>query len=127
MRRIAIAVVLASALTACAAPRQTLGTRSSACFRSLPVARSAVRDSGRLVGVHRVKRATVLKAFPKASLPADRDFCAVGFSGDYTNTKVDKPAGAPIGKYAIVIVNLRGTTPLQTYLVDNVPFRLRHR
>jgi hypothetical protein len=129
MRRfLAVCVVaLAALLGACAAPRQTLGTRNNACFRSLPTGNAAVRDSGRLVGVRRVSRATLLKAFPTAELPAGREFCVVGFSGDFHNDRVDHPAGQPIGKYALVIVDMRGTTAHQTFLLDRLPFGLRHR
>ena len=128
MRRVLLACVLGPvALGACAAPRQTLGTRNSACFRSLPTARTAVHDSGRLVGVRRVSRNTLLHAFPSAQLPSGNEFCVVGFSDDYRNDKVDRPAGSPIGKYAVVVVTMRGTTALQTFLVDRVPFHLRHR
>ena len=128
MRRLLLACALCGlVLGACAAPRQTLGTRNSACFRSLPTAKAAVHDSGRLVGVRRVSRDTLLHDFPTAQLPPGREFCVVGFSDDYRNDKVDHPAGAPIGKYAVVVVTMRGTTALQTFLVDRVPFRLRHR
>jgi hypothetical protein len=111
----------------CAAPRQTLGTRNSACFRSLPTANAAVHDSGRLVGVRRASRDTVLKAFPDARLSTAREFCVVGFSGDYRNTNVDHPAGAPIGKHAVVVVDMRGRPALQTFLVDKIPLHLAHR
>ncbi len=127
IRRLAFTAALALALGACAAPRQTLGTRSSACFRSLPTAQAAVRHNGRLVGVRRIDRAGVLRAFPKAQLPEERDFCVVAFSDDFRAETVEHAAGAPTAKYAAVIVNMRGTTVLQTVLVDSLPLRLRHR
>src|SRR5436305_2099962 len=127
MRRlIAACVIGAAVLAGCAAPRQSLGTRSSPCFRSLPTAKAAVHHEGRLVGVRRLSRATVQRAFPTAQLPPGRDFCVVGFSDEYHAEKVDHAAGAPTGKYAAVIVTMRGTTVVQTYLVDRIPFRLRH-
>jgi hypothetical protein len=127
MRRLGAACVISAAVfAACAAPRQTLGTRSSSCFRSLPTARAAVHDEGRLVGVRRHSRATVQRAFPTAQLPPDRDFCVVGYSDDFRNDKVDHAAGAPTGKYAVVIVTMRGTKALHTFLVEQIPLRLRH-
>jgi len=127
MRRLmAVCVIGAALLAACAAPRQSLGTRSSACFRSLPTAKAAVHHEGRLVGVRRMSRATVQRAFPTAQLPAGRDFCVVGFSDDFHADKVDHAAGAQTGKYAVPIVTMRGTTVVQTFLVDRIPFRLRH-
>jgi hypothetical protein len=125
-RLVLTALVGATALAGCAAPRQTLGTSSSPCFRSLPTARAAVHDSGRLVGVRRVSRTTLLHAFPNAQLTSGRDFCVVGFSDDYRSENVDRPAGVPVGKYAVVIVNMRGTTIVQTFLLDHLPLRLRH-
>ena len=127
IRRLLVASVLSAAVFGgCAAPRQTLGTRNSACFRSLPTANAAVHQNGRLVGVRRVSRDTLLKDFPNAQLSAGKEFCIVGFSDDYRNDKVDHPAGAATGKYAVVIVNMRGTTVLHTFLVEHIPFRLRH-
>ena len=126
-RRFAVAwVISAAALAACAAPRQTLGTRSSPCFRSLPTAKTAVHGEGRLVGVRRLSRTTVEHGLPSTRLPPGRDFCVVGYSDDYRNDKVDQATGAPTGKYAVVIVNMRGTSVVHTYLVDKLPFRLRH-
>ena len=128
IRRAAIGFVLtAAALAGCAAPRQTLGTPSSACFRSLPTAKAAVHQQGRLVGVRRISRAHLLRAFPQAALPPGKEFCVVGFSDDFHQDQVDKPAGAPAAKNAVVVVDLRGTSVIQTWLADRVPFRLRHR
>jgi hypothetical protein len=127
MRRTVAACVIAGAvMAACAAPRQSLGTRSSPCFRSLPTAKAAVHHEGRLVGVRRLSRSTVQRAYPTAQLPPGRDFCVVGFSDDYRTEKVDHPSGSPTGKYALVIVTMRGTTVLHTFLVDHIPLRLRH-
>jgi hypothetical protein len=119
-------MALAAVVAACAAPRNTLGTRSSPCFRALPTARAAVHRPGRFVGVRRVSRAVVLKAFPQADPPVGREFCVVGFSGSYRAADVDHPAGAPTARYAVVIVTMRGTTAVRTVLVERLPIRLRH-
>ena len=128
MSRLRAALFLAAlALASCAAPRQTLGTSSSPCFRSLPTARAAVHQQGRLVGVRRISRTHLLSGFPHASLPAGKEFCVVAFSDDFHADQVDKAAGDPTGKNAVVIVDLRGTSLIQTWLVDRVPFHIRHR
>ena len=127
IRRVAATLLVAgAALAGCAAPRQTLGTRSSACFRSLPTARVAVHQQGRLIGVRRISRTHLLQDFPQAALPPGKEFCAVAFSDDFHGDHVDKPAGASVGKDAVVIVTLRGTSVVQTWLVDRVPFHIRH-
>ena len=126
-RRVAaLCVVAAVIFGACAAPRNTLGTRNSACFRSLPTARAAVHPGGHLAGVRRVDRGQLLRVFPQAAPPPGHDFCLVGFSGAYHAEDVDRPAGAPDGRYAVAIVTMRGTRLVRTFLVDRLPIRLRH-
>ena len=128
IRRVAAACLVAgAALAGCAAPRQTLGTPSSACFRSLPTARGAVHQQGRLVGVRRISRTHLVQGFPQAALPSGKEFCVVAFSDDFHADQVAKAAGAPTGKDAVVIVTIRGTSVVQTWLVDRVAFRIRHR
>jgi hypothetical protein len=61
-----------------------------------------------------------------AALGELADAGVVGFSDDFHADKVDHAAGAPAGKYAVPIVTMRGTTVVQTYLVDRIPFHLRH-
>ena len=113
-------------LVGCAAPRNAIGTRSSACFRALPTAKAAVHHHGRLVGVRKVSRPTLLRAVPQSDPPDGRDFCVVGFSGPYRSQDVDRPSGPPSGHYAMVVVTTRGTAALRTYLADHLPLRLRH-
>jgi hypothetical protein len=123
----AACIVVGCAVAGCAAPRQTLGTRSNACFRSLPTAKAAVHEQGRLLGVRRITRAHLLQDLPQATLPAGKEFCVVGFSDDFHRDKVDNAAGAAAAKDAVVIVTLRGTAVVQTWLVDRLPFHMRHR
>ena len=125
IRLVAGAVAL-TALVACAAPRNAIGTRSSPCFRALPTAKAAVHHTGRLVGVRKVTRSTLLHALPQGDPPDGKDFCLVGFSGPYRSDSVDRPAVPSPGRYAVVAVTTRGTTALRTYLVDKLPIRLRH-
>lgn len=127
-RRVVVTLMVgAIALGACAAPRQTLGTRNSPCFRSIPTAKAAVHHNGRLEGVRLVKRDTLLRDLPEAQLPPGKEFCLVAFSDDYRSDNVDHAVGAASAKYAVVVVNMRGTEVIQTFLVDRLPLRLRHR
>ena len=127
MRRLSAAAAIAAVLTAaCAAPRNTLGTSASPCFRALPTAKAAVHQNGRFVGVRRVSRRRLADLF-RTEPPPGRDFCLVGFSGAFRPEQVDHPAGGRPGRYAAVVVTLRGTTALQTFLVDRLPTHLRHR
>ncbi|MCU1449396.1 MAG: hypothetical protein JWP02_1566 [Acidimicrobiales bacterium] len=123
---VASAVLVVLLVAACAAPRNTLGTSSSACFKALPTAKAAVHQKGRLVGVRRVGRTELERALPNADLGPGRAYCVVGFSGPYDSAGVDRPAGDAAGHYAVVVVTARGTTALQTFLSDRLPLRLRH-
>ena len=127
MRRAFAAVTIAGVLIAgCAAPRNALGTAASPCFRALPTATAAVHHQGRFVGVRRVGRDRARELF-HVEPPPGKEFCLVGFSGAYRSDNVDHAAGAGTGKYAAVLVTLRGTTALRTFLVDRLPTHLRHR
>ncbi len=127
MRRVSVAAVIAAVLTAaCAAPRNTLGTSASPCFRALPTAEAAVHHHGRFVGVRRVSHTRLAELF-HTQPPPGKDFCLVGFSGGFRPEQVDHAVGTNPGRYAAVVVTLRGTTALQTFLVDSLPTHLRHR
>jgi hypothetical protein len=119
----AAAALLASA---CAAPRNTLGTASSTCFRALPTAKAAVHNRGKLLGVRRMRRETVVQVLPSVGSVRPRDVCVVGFRGPYQSGEVDAPGPSPSGRYALVVVSHRGTTLLKTVLVDRLPLHLGH-
>ena len=73
MKRTATGLVLAALLTAaCAAPRNTLGTSASPCFRALPTAKAAVHNHGRFVGVRRVSRPSLRVYVGVDDIPAVR-------------------------------------------------------
>ena len=60
MRRAAAFVAFAVVfIGGCAAPRNTLGTSASPCFRALPTAQAAVHHQGHFVGVRRMSRTRV--------------------------------------------------------------------
>jgi hypothetical protein len=119
----AAATLLAAA---CAAPRNTLGTSSSTCFRAIPTAKAAVHHKGKLLGVRRMHRDTVARVLPAVGTVRPRDVCVVGFRGPYRSDEVDAPGPGPSGRYALVVVSHRGTTLLKTVLADRLPLRLGH-
>jgi len=131
MRRLvatAAAAVAAGTMLAsgCAAPRNTLGTASSTCFRALPTAKAAVHHRGKLVGVRRLGRDSVTRILPPVGIVRPRNVCVIGFRGPYRSSEVDAPGTSPSGRYALVVVTHRGTTLLKTVLVDHLPLRLGH-
>jgi hypothetical protein len=126
VRRALIAAVVAALLAACAAPRNTLGTSASPCFRSLPTARAAVHDRGRFLGVRRLGPRGFTKVF-HADPPPGREYCVVGFDGPYKSGGVDHATTDAAGRYALVVVTLRGTTVLRSFVVDRLPLQLGHR
>ena len=128
LHRMAVVAAVGTAVmaSACAAPRNTLGTSSSTCFRALPTAKTAVHHKGRLVGVRRMGRDNVTRVLPPMGTVHSRYVCVVGFRGPYQSGEVDAPGPSPSGRYALVVVTHRGTTLLKTVLVDRLPLRLGH-
>jgi hypothetical protein len=126
VRRASVVLVAVIALGACAAPRNTLGTADSPCFRALPTAKAALHHQGRLVGVRRVSRGRLATLF-SVDPPPGKEFCLVAFSGSFRPDQVERPASRDPGRYAAVVVTLRGTQALQTFLVDRLPMHLKRR
>jgi hypothetical protein len=130
------ALVAAAAVSGCTAPRDTLGTNSSPCFRAVPVATDAVHDRGTLSGV-RLLRSKDLERRPhfRALLEARAGttvstVCVVSFQGHFDLAQVDKPFGRSpaggTGRVALVIVSSPANKLLGTLVLARVPLPLRH-
>ena len=124
---LAVALAVALALAACGSPRTSLGTDASACFRALPVARQAVHERGRLVGVLRVSSEHALRIVPHENIRSVGSVCLVGFHDSYNKNNVDGVVRADGSKFAIVAVALdRRPRRLGTVLTDQLPERFSH-
>lgn len=118
-------LVLAAA--SCAGPRNGLNTATSACFKTLPLARGVVNQQGRLVGVRSVLGTTLAKHLPQAAPLGTQRLCVVAFHGPYAAGAVRDADPAGPGEYAVVAVDGRGRSVLAAFVVDVLPLRFRHR
>ena len=140
MRRSAAAVggalLVAAALSACTAARNTLGTTSSPCFRALALAQDAVHDHGTFVGVKLVSASQMAKLDHLRKVISDRSrtpvraVCVVGYRGDYRRDQVERPAGpvpsSGVGHFAVVVVSSPQNVLLATIVLEREPLRFRH-
>lgn len=133
---VSLMVVAAVGLSACTAPRNTLGTSSSQCFRAVPVASEAVKDRGKLTGV-RLYRTRDLERHPHlredlSSRAGGRisAVCAIAFSGTFRLDQVEKPLGhgpaGGSGSFALVLVSTPQNQLLGTVVLTQLPLPLRH-
>ena len=123
-------------LSACTAPRNTLGTNSSPCFKAVPVATDAVHDRGKLSGVRLLKSKDLDRRPHFRSLLEARagtrvtTVCVVSFQGQYTLAQVERPFGrSPAGgggPVALVVVSTPANRLLGTLVLSHVPLPLRH-
>jgi len=132
------AITLGTAgLSGCAAPRNTLGTNSSPCFRALALAEDAVHDRGAFAGVRLIAYSTLAKQHPRleAALRARsstrlHNVCLVSYRGTFRPSQVKRPAGkAPpsgVGHFAIVVVSTPQNQLLATFVLEKEPVRFRH-
>jgi hypothetical protein len=119
-------LALSCAVAACSAPRNTLGTSASSCFRALPPARAAVHHTGRLVGVRRVGAATAARHFPEAAVASGGHLCLVALEGAFNAADITGARGAKTGRYAIVAVDPHHDRVVGVHVVDRLPLRFRH-
>lgn len=135
-RALLAALLGAVGLSACTAPRNTLGTNSSQCFQAVPVATDAVHDRGKLTGV-RLLTSKDLDRRPhfRALLEARagtkvKTVCVVSFQGRFTLAQVDRPFGRTppggSGPDALVVVSVPANALLGTLVLSRVPLPLRH-
>ncbi len=133
---LSVAAVAVVALSACTAPRNTLGTKSSACFRAVPVATDAVHDRGTLSGVRLLGSKDLDRRPGFRSLLEARagkrvtSVCVVAFQGRFRLDQVQKPFGrAPAsgnGSVALVFVSSPEEALIGTLVLSRVPLPLRH-
>lgn len=127
----ALGLVLGTAASACASPRSVIGTTASPCYQAIPIARHAVGEHGRFVGVRHEKVAGMERRFrhvflPRPALPASADVCLVAYSGPYGPGSVRGAARSATGRYAVVVVSRPSDHLVVTYLVDRLPGSFRH-
>jgi hypothetical protein len=83
----------------------------SACYRAIPVGRSALHDSAaKLIGVHRVPVDAVRSRLPKSAqeqLAAEDDttVCEMSFRGFFEPGQVAMAPPGEHGRYAVVLVS----------------------
>jgi len=129
-RRLASAAIAGLLVaSACAGPRNSLGTAASSCFRALPGAKDAVHRKGTLVGVRRVDSGLLQQRLPHdptvATLP-DRQLCVFAFKGNFEARDVPRADNRPQGRYAVVALTTRRPTLVAAFLLDELPTRFRH-
>jgi hypothetical protein len=134
-----LAVVVAGLMCAtlvgsCGAPHPGISNGSvSACYRAIPTARAAVRDThATVVGVHRVPADSVKGALPPSAqtvLVGDNDttVCAVSFKGTFMPGQVVLAPMNERGRYAVVLVTSRHLHLLASVLLDRLPRSLGKR
>ena len=115
--------------SACAGPRNTLGTAASVCFRALPGAKDAVHRKGTLVGVRRVDTDSLQRRIPHdptlATLP-DRPLCVFAFKGAFQPGDVPLAKNRSQGRYAIVALTSQHPTVVAAFVLSRLPTRFRH-
>ena len=135
MGAVSAAALALVGFSACTAPRDTLGTKSSACFRAVPVATDAVRDRGTLSGVRLLgskdldRRPRFRSLLEARAGKAVTSVCVVSFQGRFRLDQVQKPFGrAPAsgtGSVALVFVSSPEERLLGTLVLSHVPLPLR--
>jgi len=126
-----------SALAGCTAARSALGTGASPCFRAIPPAEDAVHHRGKLAGV-RIGPLTLVSghyhrlsdALSDRSKVPVKAVCFVAYRGTFELNEVERPIMASssrtTGRFAIVVVSSPQNQLLGTFVVNQLPLRLRH-
>jgi hypothetical protein len=127
MIAVACALAAALAMTGCGSPRTSLGTDASACFRALPIARQAVHQRGRLVGIRRVSGEHASRIVPHGDAAKIGSVCLIAFRDSYEESDVDGVVHTNGSKFAIVAVALDSRPRrLGAVLTDRLPVRFSH-
>ena len=127
-------LVSATLLGSCGTPHPGISNGSvSACYRAIPTARAALRNThASVVGVHRVPADSVKGELPPAAqtvLVGDNDttVCAVSFKGTFMPGQVVMAPMNERGRYAVVLVTSRHLHLLASVLLDRLPRALGKR
>ncbi len=129
-RRVAalLVAVLATLEASCGAPRTTLNTSASPCFRGLGLAISAVGDRGNLVGVRRLSATSLAARIPGTPDLGKGRVCVVAFRGDFADAKdFTHTEDGEAARYAVVVLDDRGSAMRSRLVTSRLPFRFRHR
>jgi hypothetical protein len=131
---LALALVVAgSALSACTAVRNDLGTAEGQCYVAIPAATAAVHGPKHLKGValvglrslRTIDRPLYRAAVETSGRPSP-SVCLVAFTGHFRADQVTAPVGEPSGRLAVVALRYPGNRVLATLLVPHPPFAFGH-
>jgi hypothetical protein len=121
-------------IAGCGAPRPGISNGSvSACYRAIPVAKAAVRDShATMIGVHSLPADKLRSHLPpsaQAELASydDTQLCAVAFKGDFASGQVDLSPSGEQGSYAVVLVSSRDSRLIGSAVLTHLPRSLGKR
>ena len=127
-------LMCATLLGSCGTPHPRISNGSvSACYRAIPTARAAIRNThASVVGIHRVPADSVKGDLPPTAqtvLVGDNDttVCAVSFKGTFMPGQVAMAPPNESGRYAVVLVTSRHLHLLASVLVDQLPRSLGKR
>ena len=130
----AAAVVAILVAGGCGAPTPGVSNGSvSACYRALPVGRSAVHDrSADLIGVHRIPVDAVRSRLPdqaRTQLAQENDtaVCAMAFRGQFRPGQVEMAEPTAQGDYAVILVSSRQLHLVGAVVLDHLPRALGGR
>lgn len=120
IRPIIISALVGLGAASCGAPRSSLGTEASICFRELPVAAAAATPS-RLVGVRHITAGRARDALGDGDItaPDKTELCVFAFRRAGTTTSAPT---APT--YTIVVIEHHRVTAVRH--VDRLPLRFQH-
>jgi hypothetical protein len=118
----------------CHSPRPGVSNGSvSACYRAIPVAKSAIHDNhATLIGVHRIPADTVmqrLSARAQTELANEDDsvVCAVAFKGSFIDGQVEMAPPSEEGSYAVVLLTSRRLHLVGSVVLSSLPKSLGGR
>jgi hypothetical protein len=121
-----VLVMCALVLAACASPRNDLGSGSTACFKALPAAVTAVGHQGRYLGVRQVSAASLAKRHPEFASLGKETICVVAFQGTFGPGSVKEASPGVSGTYALVAVDAKTAKEVAAVITSRLPLRFAH-